>query len=368
MTRFRKIREYIPLRAMIIFAITIVSLILFIVVRCSVAFADFFNYYLTMPVRMVISSITSIIPISIAELLLITIPIWIGLLIFFGVKQVNKGKKQGIRYLCYLLCVLCFVFITFVWTYSSGYNTTSIDKKLGLDREIVSAKELYDTALWLTDNLNELAPSIMYDETGASAMPYSYSKMSSKLCDAYNGFVDKYGILHTFRSKIKPIMLSEPMTYTHISGIYSFMTGESNVNVNYPDFIIASSSVHELAHQRGIAREEEANFIAFLVCIGSNDKFLQYSGYLDVYQEVMSALYSADKKLYKDASSRLCEKAYYDRVSYSKFFEKYKDSKPAQISGSINDSFLQANGQTAGVKSYGMVTDLAVAYYKSLNS
>jgi hypothetical protein len=144
------------------------------------------------------------------------------------------------------------------------------------------------------------------------------------------------------------------------------MTGESNINVNYPDFIVASSAAHELAHQRGIAREDEASFVAFLVCINSDDIFLQYSGYLDVYQEVMNALYSADKKLYKDASLKISESVLNDRISYAKFFKKYENAKPAEISGTVNDSFLQANGQAAGIKSYGMVTDLTVAYYKSL--
>ena len=55
------------------------------------------------------------------------------------------------------------------------------------------------------------------------------------------------------------------MTYTHISGIYTFYTGESNININYPDFVVASSATHEMAHQRGVARENEANFVSFVV-------------------------------------------------------------------------------------------------------
>lgn len=363
---FNKIREYVPLGALIIYALTLISIVFFIIVKCSTSFADFFNYYLTAPFRAAVSTVTSILPFSIAEILLLTIPVWATLIIFFAVKQVKKGTKNGVRYLNCIFSILCIFAICFIWTYSSGYSTTTIDKKLGMKREKVSASELYETANWLAEEINSLAPSIDYDDMGASIMPYSYSKMSKKLCDGYDVFVDKYGVVRNFKSKIKPILLSEPLTYTHISGIYSFFTGESNINVNYPDFIVSSSSAHELAHQRGIAREEEANFVAFLVCINSDDTFLQYSGYLDVYQEVMNALYSADKEFYKQASSKLCYEAYMDRVSYAKFFEKYKDSKSSEISSSLNNSFLQANGQEAGTKSYGMVTDLTVAYYKSI--
>ncbi len=362
---FRKVREYVPLGALIIFALTLISLVLFIIAKCSTSFADFFNYYITAPFRAFISTMTSWIPFSLAELLIISIPIWATILVIFGIREARKSNKRAVKYLCGILSTLCVVFMTFVWTYSSGYSTTTLDKRLDIDRENISAQELYETANWLTDNINALAPEILYGDDGASIMNYSYGEMSDKLCDAYDKFVTEYPILINFRSNVKPIVLSEPFTYTHISGVYTFMTGESNVNVNYPDFIVASSSAHELAHQRGIAREDEANFVAFLVCISSDDPFIQYSGYLDVYQNVMNALYSADKDLYKAVSARLCQEAKKDRISYAKFFEKYADSKTSEISNSINDSFLQANGQEQGTKSYGMVTDLTVAFYKS---
>ena len=168
--------------------------------------------------------------------------------------------------------------------------------------------------------------------------------------------------MRTFSSRIKPLLVSEPLTYTHLSGIYTFMTGEANINSNYPDFIIASSSAHELAHQRGIAREDEANFIAFAVLLETNDSFLKYCAYLDVYSNVLNDLYSADKDLYFDVVSKVDERVLNDLRSYSRFFEKYANSKASEVVDSVNDSYLQANGQENGTKSYGMITELVCAY------
>ena len=95
------------------------------------------------------------------------------------------------------------------------------------------------------------------------------------------------------------------MSDLQISGIYSFFTGEANVNVEYPDYCLPFTAAHELSHQRGICRENEANFVAFLVCIGSEDDYIRYSGYLNVYEYLASALYRADKELYKSALERL---------------------------------------------------------------
>jgi hypothetical protein len=152
------------------------------------------------------------------------------------------------------------------------------------------------------------------------------------------------------------------MSDARITGIYSFFTGEANVNVEYPHYTLPFTAAHEMAHQRGIARENEANFIAFLVCIRSDDPYLRYSGYLNLYEYVASALYRADPQLYNDARSRLVTPVRQELRAYSTFFDKYRESTVSEVSGAINNSYLQLQG-TEGTRSYGLVVDLAVAYY-----
>jgi len=355
-----KVREYVPLYSLIVFALTLVSFILFTIVLNNEGFADFFNYHLTYPTRIIMTWLTVIFPFSVAEIVIYLSPILLGLAIYFAVKFGKKGKRASIKYLTVVLSIPCLIFVTFVWTYSSGYHTTKIEDKMGLDRDAVKKEELFETYKVIVNELNGLVDEIEYDETGASIMPYSYAEMSGKICEAYEKFVEKHPVIQTFYSKIKPIIASEPMTYTHLSGIYSFMSGEANVNVNYPDFIVATSSAHEMAHQRGIARENECNFVAFAVLLESDDPFLRYSAYLDVYSNITNALYEEDPKLLSNVPTdkHIIE----DRRSYSRFFDKYRDSAAADIAGSINNSYLQANGQVEGTKTYGMITEMVCAY------
>ncbi len=355
-----KVREYVPLYSLIVLALTLVSFILFTIVLNNEDFADFFNYHLTYPTRIIMTWLTVIFPFSVAEIVIYLSPILLGLAIYFAVKFGKKGKRASIKYLTVVLSIPCLIFVTFVWTYSSGYHTTKIEDKMGLDRDAVKKEELFETYKVIVNELNGLVDEIEYDETGASIMPYSYAEMSGKICEAYEKFVEKHPVIQTFYSKIKPIIASEPMTYTHLSGIYSFMSGEANVNVNYPDFIVATSSAHEMAHQRGIARENECNFIAFAVLLESDDPFLRYSAYLDVYSNITNALYEEDPKLLSNVPTdkHIIE----DRRSYSRFFDKYRDSAAADIAGSINNSYLQANGQVEGTKTYGMITEMVCAY------
>ena len=185
--------------------------------------------------------------------------------------------------------------------------------------------------------------------------------------DAFNETAKQYDFISSFSSDVKILALSDLITYTHISGVYSFFTGEANVNVNYPDFIFPYTVAHEMSHQRGIAREDEANFMAFLVCINSDDPYVKYSGYLNVLREVMSALYKADRDLYNEYR----KKYYPDELSkeissYTKFFEKYKNSTASKVVSGTNNAYLSSQKVKEGVRSYNLVTNLAVSYYETV--
>ena len=151
------------------------------------------------------------------------------------------------------------------------------------------------------------------------------------------------------------------MTYTHISGMYTMFTGEANVNVNYPDYVVAYTAAHELAHQRGIARENEANFVAFLVCLASDDPYIRYSGFLNMYEYMSDALYSASPEYYGMVHASLDARIRYELRAYSLFFDRYRENTAARVSETVNDTYLKMQG-TEGTRSYGMVVDLAVAY------
>ena len=359
---YKRLREYVPMFSLVMICLTLISLIIYILVLNSVKFADFFNYNIASVVRQIMAYATSFIPFSTAELFIILSPILLSLLVVLIVKQAKKGKKSSIRLFLIIICILLYIFITFVWTYSSGFHTTPLDKKLELDKKIPSKEELNEATAFVVSQLNELSEKIEYDDQGSSLSPYSYKELSEKICNAYEKYEKDHGIIRNFDSKIKPIILSEPLTYTHISGIYTFMTGEGNVNVNYPDFIVTTSVAHEMSHQRGVAREDEANITAFIVLMNAEDEFLRYCAYLDLYRYLANALYSADKDAYKNLYLSLASRVRQDLVNYSNFFKKYANSKASDVTNKVNDSYLQANGQSQGIKSYGMVVETTCAY------
>ena len=363
---FRKWHEYCPVFTIVV-ALLLPVTILFHVLSANIpAVADFVNRTLAAGVRFVLAKITGILPFSLAEILVYLLLPGVIVGIVFAVKLAKKKNPKPSRYmLSYLLGSIGTLYILFVFTLGTAYFGTPIEDEMGLDRQKVSAEELYDTASILLNEAESLLDEINFAENGSSTMPYKRSELNKKLNALYKAAGKEYAFLSTLTSRVKPVIASEPLTYTHLSGIYTYMTGEANININFPDSTIPQTMAHEMAHQRGIAREDEANFMAFLICAASDDPYIRYSGYVETFKYFYNALASADSelwnKLYKEIDPRIIG----EFRAYNDFFEKYEDNVAADISGSINDTYQQIQGVKEGIKSYGLVVDLTVAYYKA---
>ena len=354
----------LPVFAWVLFALAAFSLIIMLTYILFEGFADFFNRYPAAFLRGAFALISGILPCSIAEAFIIFSPVLLVVIIIYANKHFVDSWRSVGRFLLIVLSVASLFFSTFALNFGAGYHTSSVDELLGLDRRDVSVDELRQTAEILVEEINKYADSLGINAEGASVMPYGYRKLSKKLVEAYDKVCDEHAFVSRFPSQVKPVMLSEPWTYTHISGVYTYFTGEANINVNFPDYTLPYTAAHEMAHQRGIAREDEANFVAFLVCTASDDEYIRYSGYLNLYEYVSSALYSADKDAYAEVRAKLAPEARKEMAAYSAFFDKYRENVAANVTGAVNNAYLTIQG-TPGTKSYGMVVDLAVAYYRS---
>ena len=367
MTRFfRRLNRYVPKASILFYMIGIVAAVVYLICIVSSAFADFINIYISSFFRALNAHLTAFLPFSLAEFIIISAPVLIVCAVVITTKIAMRGNRYFIRCVTGILSVVVLIGSMFVFTFGAGYRVPTIDKKLGIDRQKVSAEELAATMEIVIEHLNELAPGVTYMEEKGSIRPYTHKETVELCLESYAKLSEQYPFIQKLNAPVKQIMLSDYMTYTHISGVYTFFTGEANLNTNYPYFVNVYTTAHEMAHQRGIARENEANFLAYLVCIGSDDPYMQYSGYLNMYEYLASPLYSASPSLYSQTVEKLDQKVRYDLVCYSNFFDKYRDNAAAEVSDAVNNTYLVLQG-TEGSKSYGMVVDLAVAYHLNEN-
>lgn len=359
----KKVLQYLNTFSRVALIFLAVCLFLHIFFLINPAFSDAFNSSIGRGVRFILAKITDIVPFSIGEFILLFSPVLIFTLCRVVARAAKKSAFHAWRAAVSTVLAAALIWCVFVLDFEAGYRGTPLANKLSLKSEPVSAEELSYTIGVTISNLNALCGDINYLNDGSSMMPFSVPELSGELCRAYDTVCEKYPFIDNYNTKVKPLVISRYMTYTHISGVYSFFTGEANLNTNFPDYICAYTAAHEMAHQRGISREDEANFAAFLVCKESENAYIRYSAYLNMYEYLSSALYKASPELYSAAVGELSPKVRGELLAYSKFFDKYRFNTAAVVSDKVNNAYLTSQG-TEGVASYGMVVDLAVAYYR----
>jgi hypothetical protein len=145
----------------------------------------------------------------------------------------------------------------------------------------------------------------------------------------------------------------------NIAGMYFPFTGESNVNPAGPSWTQPFTICHELAHRLGFAREDEANFAAFLACRAGESVSLRYSGYLNAFIYCVNALpFTARAELWQQADLLVL----FDVELLIEHSRRY-DGPLRQIGDAVNNRYLLTVGQPGGVAGYGMAVDLILAYY-----
>lgn len=357
--------RFVPLWSFVFVGIGLLGFVAELICKRSTAFSDALNRSSGRVVRAVLATLTTWLPFSLEETLLLFSPVLLVFLVLLLFRLSKKGLSRVIRFTAGVLSCAALAYGLFAFGYEPGYYGSTLDRKLGWQKEKVSAEELYQTGLCLVEDAQSVLDRIDFLPDGASAMPYTFFEMSRELEKAYRTTSQAYPFIQRLYADPKPVLLSEPMTYTHLSGVYTFfITGEANVNTNYPDYIVATSAAHEMAHQRGIAREDEANMMAFLVCMNSDDPYLRYSGCADVLLSVCNSLYSADPTLHAELWAQVPTEIKKEYAAYSAFFDRYRENKAAEVTETVNNTYIEHHGQSEGTKSYGLVVDLVVAYYK----
>ncbi len=320
-------------------------------------------------VSFVVSWIFGWMPFSFAEFLLYALIILLGAWIIYVIVQAVKKKfnfKKFIHTLVTFGIVVGISLNAFYFMWGFNYYRYSIAYSMGLEVRERPPQELADLCAALANTANILREHVDVDSDGVYTLNGNYSEVFGEIPQAYESLATVYPQFSKSIPPAKPVAASELLSYADISGIFIPFTEEANVNVHQNDLMIASAAAHESAHLMGIAREDEANFVAFLACISADDPNIAYSG-------VMLALVHAGNKLNDlspDAYSQLY--SYYsdgvvrDLNAHREYWDRY-DGKVAETVQKINDNYLKSHDQDAGVMSYGYMVDLLLAYFAQMN-
>ncbi|MGM9988179.1 MAG: DUF3810 domain-containing protein [Bacillaceae bacterium] len=313
-----------------------------------------------------LSKLTGLFPFSLHEFgIYVLVVVGVTYLIFLIRKLVRLKKERKRTLYDALLTVVAAVsvfFFLFTINWGINYNRIPFESTIGLqvtERSVADVGKLYEL---LIEKANTLRTQVEVDEQGIMTTNGNYKSVLKRAQKGYDAVEQKYPTLAGNYGAPKPIMASELMNYTGITGVYSPFTGEANVNIAQPIMSLPFTTMHEMAHQRGYSSENEANFIGFLTSIHHPDVDFQYTGYLMALSYTRNALAQNDIELLKQLDQKLSEGVKKDIAYKYEFWTNY-DGTISNVSDSVNNSFLKLNGVKDGVRSYGRIVDLLLAYY-----
>ncbi len=241
-----------------------------------------------------------------------------------------------------------------------NYYADGFQERSGVYAQPVSVEELERVTRDFAARLGDLADQVERDEKGVFAVPRDDIFAASTA--VYANLSRTFPFLEREDRVPKRMVFSRLFSAMNFTGFYSPYTGESNLNVDSPACLLPANIAHELAHQRGIASEQECNFLAVAACLASDDAAYRYSGCLMGYIHLGNALYSAHRERWAAVYESLPDTVRADLASHSAYWGQF-EGLTAAVSKKIYDTTLKSYGQTDGIRSYGTVVDLLVAYY-----
>jgi hypothetical protein len=290
----------------------------------------------------------------------IVILLMMGKLIYL----ISRDSKNSLKYLknfsINVLCIASIIYSLFLVLWGFNYNRATFGEIASLEVRPSSTDELYELCEALIKDTNDLREKIYENDLGVMEFKEGYKEIFQLAPLAYKNLSKEYTTLSGNYGNPKNILLSEKMCYTGITGVYFPFTGEANVNVATTDILLPATVLHEMAHQRGIAREDEANFVAYVACLNHPDDRFKYSGDVLALINSMNALRKVDYEKFKVLRETYSQGLLRDLQYISNFWQQY-EGKTEEVWTKVNDSYLKSNGQDAGVKSYGNMVDLLLA-------
>lgn len=343
----------------------IVLIVLYYILSTKKHIMDWVLTNISMPYRDAAAHLSSLGPFqhfSMAEVLITLLILWflysIIKMIFILIRYPHRLLNLG-RRLFLIVVIALYIVAAHSWIWGTGYHSTYLAEKTGLNPSGITVQQLTDVTKLFAEKANEFSRQVNRDTNNHfNEDRQSYFELNNGL---YTNIVKEFPELSGETYPYKAMVYSKLMSISGFSGVYIALTGETNINVDAPASLIPATIAHEMAHQRGINSEEEANFSGIAACITSDIPVYQYSGYLLGLTYLIDTLNEVDPNACSQITSTFNAYVIQDWNDISAYWIKNETSATETVTD-IYDEYLKSNGIASGVNSYGACVDMLVSW------
>ncbi|MBL7472147.1 DUF3810 domain-containing protein [Robertkochia sediminum] len=270
-----------------------------------------------------------------------------------------RSTREFFRQLFMGISMLYFTFHLF---WGLNYYRLPLNEKLHLDNTYTT-EELFAFTEKLIEKANNAHAKVANHDTLKVTIPYSHKEIYNMSSEGYKTLAAEFPHLDYTPSSLKTSLYSLPLTYMGYSGYLNPFTQEAQVNGMQTDFKYPVVSCHEIAHQLGYSAENEANFIGYLAAVNNKDLYFQYSAYIYVLRYCLGEVKRRDPTAFEHFNRTINKGILKNFIEVSDFWRKYQNPAEPVFKSTFN-TYLKANNQKDGIKSYSYVVALLVNYHK----
>lgn len=300
--------------------------------------------------------ITGWIPFSIGDILYLGLGAWLLWSVISLLQIIRKRRFNTLQpWKTASIWLGFYVYFNMFW--GLNYNRLGIASQLKLEIKEPETGELAQLCAQLLERTNRYASFSRKPNGG------NQERIRQSAREAFASLSPQYPFLHYSPSCIKGSLFGKVGNYVGYTGYFNPLTGEAQVNETVPPVLFGFVTCHEIAHQLGYAKENEANFVGFLAARQSGDSLLRYSAYFDMFLYANNQLYREDSALARKNMLALDTLARMDLADLRKFRIRYRSFVEVWVDQFYN-LYLKANQQPSGRMSYSRVVLWLLAEYR----
>ena len=294
------------------------------------------------------SKIDEVIPFSLTELFFVLLAIGGVILLVSAILKLIRFKIFSS--LCRVLDIAVIALLTIdVYHLTCQFSYNRKEMPLPLYEGEVNREEHVDIYNYFADDLNSCVALLEFDKNGDVKTSMSLKDITNEVKKAYSIVTDDY--FHPYFGGVKGMLSSFIYREFQITGVTFSPFAEANINTLNTHSNIPLTVAHELAHTKGVMREDDANKLAFYVCLNSDHPYLRYCAYVSYFSQIegiASSYYLTDEER---GNLHSIDSAFYKNRSYEyKFWQEH--DLFGDIGEWINNLYIKSSGVEEGTSSY----------------
>lgn len=259
-----------------------------------------------------------------------------------------------------LLRLVLWIYVVFNVFWGINYSRLGIASQLQLNVQAYTPADLDTLTTTLISKLN--ATAVYVNQNERAKLGHNKTLFREAVL-AYKEIKNQMPFLTYHNPSIKPSMFSHIGHYFGFTGYYNPFSGEAQIKTTAPIFIKPFVSAHEIAHQLGYAKENEANFASFFACRSSRNTEFRYSVYYDMYYYAIAEIKRSDTIRFNNYRKTLHPQVLRDDEELMNYLRSSANALEPVISA-FYDQYLKANNQPQGKRTYNQVVAWLIAYGK----